>query len=58
VHDANVKITNMNFAKRLCLCEEYTYCLLGCDTVTSGTSIDISGHPLKIGALPLPYHIV
>jgi len=50
--------TNMNFSERLYLCEEYTYCLLGFDTVSSRTSMDISCHLLKIGALPLPYHIV
>jgi len=25
----------MNFANRLYLCEEYTFCLMGCDTVSS-----------------------
>ena len=58
MHGMNVKITNMNFAKRLYLCEEYTNCFLGCDAMSFGTSTDISCHPLKIGPLPLPYHIV
>jgi hypothetical protein len=49
---------NTNFAKRLFWCEDYTYCLLVCDTVYSGTSMDISCHPLKIGALPLPNHML
>ena len=41
---------NTNAAKRLYLCKDYTYCLLGCDTVSYGKGMDISCHSLKIGA--------